>query len=132
MLKHAAPATMLYASFRQQAKCRRCQSLGHRIVYRAPRVARGSRYGDLASRRQSLYDVGVIRRSPSGGRDLMRCALTGVAMAALLSTEAFSQSADSTSAFALADVHVSPRSTTSAMRVSSRAGRYEIRNATMV
>src|SRR6266853_3260593 len=59
--------------------------------------------------------------------------ITGVVMVApLLSTVAFSQSADSTSAFALADVHVSPRSTTSAMRVSSRAGRYEIRNATMV
>jgi uncharacterized protein (TIGR03435 family) len=62
----------------------------------------------------------------------MRRALTGVGLAALLSTAAWSQSADSTPAFALADVHVSPRSTTTVMRVSSRAGRYEIRNATMV
>ena len=62
----------------------------------------------------------------------MRRALTGVGMAALLSTAALGQSADPTPAFALADVHVSPRSTTSAMRVSSRPGRYEIRNATMV
>ena len=62
----------------------------------------------------------------------MRRALTGVGLAALLSTAAVGQSANPTPAFALADVHVSPRSTTPAMRVSSRAGRYEIRNATMV
>jgi uncharacterized protein (TIGR03435 family) len=62
----------------------------------------------------------------------MRRALIGVSMAAVLSSVAFSQSADSTPAFALADVHGSPRSTTPAMRVLSRAGRYEIRNATMV
>ena len=62
----------------------------------------------------------------------MRRALTGAGMAALLSTAAVGQSADSPPAFALADVHVSPRSATSVMRVSSRAGRYEVRNATMV
>jgi uncharacterized protein (TIGR03435 family) len=62
----------------------------------------------------------------------MRRALTSVGTAALLSTAALGQSANSPPAFALADVHVSPRSTSSVMRVSSRAGRYEIRNATMV
>ena len=62
----------------------------------------------------------------------MRLALTGVGMAALLSAVASGQSTDSKPAFALADVHVSPRSTTPLMRVLSRAGRYEIRNATMV
>src|SRR6185295_17230952 len=62
----------------------------------------------------------------------MTRARAGVCMAALLSTVVSGQSTDSKPAFALADVHVSPRSTTPAMRVSSRAGRYEIRNATMV
>ena len=68
----------------------------------------------------------------SGGRDLMKRALVGVSMAALLSAVAVGQSTDAKPAFTLADVHVSPRSTTAAMRVLSRAGRYEIRNATMV
>jgi uncharacterized protein (TIGR03435 family) len=62
----------------------------------------------------------------------MKRALTGVAAAALLSAVAFGQSTDPQPAFAVADVHASPRGTTPAMRVSSRAGRYEIRNATMV
>jgi len=62
----------------------------------------------------------------------MRHALTGVGMAALLSAVTSGQSTESTPVFAVADVHASPRSTTPAMRVSSRAGRYEIRNATMV
>jgi len=62
----------------------------------------------------------------------MRRALTCAGMAALLSTAVIGQSADPPPAFVLADVHASPRSTTSVMRVSSRAGRYEIRNATMV
>jgi uncharacterized protein (TIGR03435 family) len=62
----------------------------------------------------------------------MKRALTGVGVAALLSAVASGQSTDPQPAFALADVHGSPRSTTPAMRVSSRAGRYEIRNATMV
>jgi uncharacterized protein (TIGR03435 family) len=62
----------------------------------------------------------------------MKRALTGVGVAALLSAAAFAQAPDPQPVFAVADVHVSPRSTTPAMRVSSRAGRYEIRNATMV
>ena len=62
----------------------------------------------------------------------MKRALTGVGVAALLSAVALAQAADPQPAFAVADVHVSPRSTTTVMRVSSRAGRYEIRNATMV
>jgi uncharacterized protein (TIGR03435 family) len=62
----------------------------------------------------------------------MKRALTGVGVAALLSSVAFAQSTDPQPAFAVADVHVSPRSTTPVMRVAVRAGRYEIRNATMV
>ena len=62
----------------------------------------------------------------------MTRALTGIGMAALLVVVTFGQSTEPKPAFELADVHVSPRSTTTAMRASSRAGRYEIRNATMV
>jgi uncharacterized protein (TIGR03435 family) len=62
----------------------------------------------------------------------MKRALTGVGVAALLSAVASGQSTDPPPAFAVADVRVSPRSTTLAMRVASRAARYEIRNATMV
>jgi uncharacterized protein (TIGR03435 family) len=61
----------------------------------------------------------------------MMRALTGVGVA-LLSAVAFAQSTDPQPSFAVADVHASPRSTTTAMRVALRAGRYEIRNATMV
>jgi uncharacterized protein (TIGR03435 family) len=61
----------------------------------------------------------------------MRGALTGVGVA-LLSAVVFGQAADSQPAFVIADVHASPRTTTPAMRASFRAGRYEIRNATMV
>src|SRR5262245_25974533 len=63
---------------------------------------------------------------------MMERVLAGIGMAALLFAVAFGQSTEPKPAFELADVHVSPRSTTTAMRVSSRAGRYEIRNATMV
>src|SRR5215204_5271945 len=62
----------------------------------------------------------------------MKRALTGVSVAVLLSVAVSGQTTDPQPAFALADVHASARSTTPAMRVSSRAGRYEIRNATMV
>src|SRR5512147_372499 len=62
----------------------------------------------------------------------MTRALTGVGVAVLLSVAAFGQSTDPQPAFPLADVHASPRSTTPAMRVSTRAQRYEIRNATML
>lgn len=62
----------------------------------------------------------------------MKHALTGVGVAALLSAVVSAQSTDSQPAFAVADVHASPRSTTTAMRIALRAGRYEIRNATMV
>ena len=61
----------------------------------------------------------------------MMRALTGVGVA-LLSAVVLAQSTDPLPAFAVADVHVSPRSTTPAMRTALRAGRYEIRNATMV
>jgi uncharacterized protein (TIGR03435 family) len=61
----------------------------------------------------------------------MRGAVTGVGVA-LLSALVFGQSTDSQPAFVVADVHASSRTTTPVMRVSFRAGRYEIRNATMV
>src|ERR1041384_8426593 len=61
----------------------------------------------------------------------MTRALTGVG-AAILSVAALAQSADPPPAFAVADVHASPRGTSQAMRLAVRAGRYEIRNATMV
>lgn len=79
------------------------------------------RRGEERTYRQNLEALMIITR-----------AMTGVGMATLLSAVAFGQSTDSKPAFALADVHVSPRSTTPAMRVFSRAGRYEVRNATMV
>jgi hypothetical protein len=47
----------------------------------------------------------------------MKRALTGVGVAALLSAVASGQSTEPQPAFALADVHASPRSTTPAMRV---------------
>jgi uncharacterized protein (TIGR03435 family) len=63
----------------------------------------------------------------------MRGAVTGVGVA-LLSALVFGQSTDSQPAFAVADVHVTARTTAPSpvMRTSVRAGRYEIRNATMV
>ena len=51
----------------------------------------------------------------------MTRALSGVGVAVLLSATASGQSSEPQPAFALADVHLSPRSTTPAMRVSSRA-----------
>ncbi|HET9271327.1 MAG TPA: TIGR03435 family protein [Vicinamibacterales bacterium] len=62
----------------------------------------------------------------------MKRALSGVGVAALLSAAVLAQSAAPQPAFTVADVHASPRSTTTVMRVALRAGRYEIRNATMV
>ena len=62
----------------------------------------------------------------------MRVALTGVGAAALISAVAFGQATDPPPAFAVADVHASPRGATPAMRLTARAGRYEIRNASMV
>jgi uncharacterized protein (TIGR03435 family) len=61
----------------------------------------------------------------------MRGAVTGVGVA-LLSALVFGQSTGPQPAFPVADVRVSPRTTTPVMRVSFRGGRYEIRNATMV
>ncbi len=52
---------------------------------------------------------------------------------ALLSTAAFSQSTNNSSAFDSADVHVSPPATNPTMRGGAlRGGRYEVRTATMV
>jgi uncharacterized protein (TIGR03435 family) len=59
-------------------------------------------------------------------------ALAVIGLPILLFAVVFAQSTETKPAFNLADVHVSPRSTTTAMRVSSHSGRYEIHNATMV
>jgi uncharacterized protein (TIGR03435 family) len=54
-------------------------------------------------------------------------------LATLALLAAFGQSSDSAARFEIADVHVSPKSPTSFLRVSPpRGGRYELKNATMV
>src|SRR5689334_6374562 len=62
----------------------------------------------------------------------MTRALAGVGVAVLLSATTFGQSSEPQPAFALADVHPSPGGAIQPMRVSTRVGRYEIRNASMV
>jgi uncharacterized protein (TIGR03435 family) len=62
----------------------------------------------------------------------MRGAFIGVGVGALLSVVASGQSTAPPPAFVLADVHASPRNTSQGMRVSLRAGRYDVRNATML
>jgi uncharacterized protein (TIGR03435 family) len=57
-------------------------------------------------------------------------AVTGLPI--LLIAVVFGQSTEPKPSFELADIHVSPTSATPVMRVSSRAGRYEIHNASMV
>jgi len=53
-------------------------------------------------------------------------------LAATISVAAFAQSTEPTTAFEIADVHVSPRSRDLGMRTSVRTGRYELHNATML
>ncbi len=63
----------------------------------------------------------------------MKRSFATAAIAALLSSAAFGQSAESAPAFEAADVHVSPHTLTPNMRGGIlRAGRYEILTATMV
>jgi len=62
----------------------------------------------------------------------MTRALIGIGIAILLVGVTSGQSRNSAPGFELTDVHTSPPTTTPAMRVATRAGRYEIRNATMV
>jgi uncharacterized protein (TIGR03435 family) len=62
----------------------------------------------------------------------MTRALIAIGMAILLLAAAFGQSTEHKPAFELADVHVSPRSTNTAIRTSARARRYEIHNATLL
>jgi uncharacterized protein (TIGR03435 family) len=59
-------------------------------------------------------------------------AITGAGLVVLLAATAFGQSAESAATFELADVHVSPRSTSTFMRSVVYAGRYEVRNATLL
>src|SRR5262245_38781151 len=54
-----------------------------------------------------------------------------IGVVALVSVVASAQSSPN-QAFELADVHTSPRSPTPVLRLSTRGGRYEIRNATML
>ena len=53
-------------------------------------------------------------------------------LAATISIAAFAQSTEPATTFEMADVHVSPRSMNTAMRSVVHAGRYEIRNATIL
>lgn len=62
----------------------------------------------------------------------MKLALAAMGLIVLPLAVAFGQTTDTKPAFELADIHVSPRSTTTVMRLSARPGRYEIHNATMV
>src|SRR5262245_10348874 len=62
----------------------------------------------------------------------MTRAFSCIALISLLSMSAFSQSSETPTTFEIADIHASPRSTTTAMRASTRPGRYEVHNATMV
>src|SRR5215510_10611652 len=51
---------------------------------------------------------------------------------AALSVAVFGQSSSTQASFEVADVHISPRGTSTAMRTLLRGGRYELQNATMV
>src|ERR1035438_9859643 len=63
----------------------------------------------------------------------MTRAFTGVIFTAMLLGTTFGQTAETTHAFEIADVHVSPRTVTPIMRGGViHVGRYEIRAATMV
>jgi uncharacterized protein (TIGR03435 family) len=62
----------------------------------------------------------------------MKRALACGALTLFLSITAFGQSTEPPATFEIADVHVSPRSTALVMRTSTRPGRYEVHNATMV
>src|SRR5215831_16666974 len=62
----------------------------------------------------------------------MTRAFAALSLAALLYVAAFGQSTPPPSAFEVADIHASPRSTNSFMRTVLRGGRYKIRNANMV
>jgi uncharacterized protein (TIGR03435 family) len=55
-----------------------------------------------------------------------------IALVSFLLAAAFGQSIESTATFEIADVHTSARTTNPVFRVITRAGRYELRNATMV
>lgn len=68
---------------------------------------------------------------PSEGADMMR-AFACMMLAATISVATLAQSTEPSTAFEIADVHVSPRSRDTGMRSSVRAGRYELHNATMV
>src|ERR1700722_14827356 len=60
-------------------------------------------------------------------------AIAAISFLAFLAGSAFGQSAETTSKFDIADVHVSPKSTVTSMSGGVlRAGRYEIRRATML
>jgi uncharacterized protein (TIGR03435 family) len=59
-------------------------------------------------------------------------ALSWLTLTLFLSITASGQSTEAPATFEIADVHGSPRSTALVMRISTRPGRYEVRNATMV
>ena len=53
-------------------------------------------------------------------------------LTAVLAIVAFGQTTEPPTAFEIADIHTSPRSNTTVMRTSTRPGRYELHNATML
>src|SRR5689334_14327262 len=62
----------------------------------------------------------------------MRRVVPIISITALMLVGAFGQTTSPQPAFEVADVHASPQSTNPNMRVVLRAGRYEIRNASLV
>src|SRR5262249_25480529 len=62
----------------------------------------------------------------------MTRAFSCIALISLLSMSAFSQSSETPTTFEIADIHASPRSTTTAMRESTRLRLTEVHNSTML
>jgi uncharacterized protein (TIGR03435 family) len=77
----------------------------------------------------SVYQL--TRHFPERIYKMMR-ALAGLCLAALLVETGFGQSTDPKPTFDVADVHISPRTTTPVFRTSFRGERYEVHNATML
>jgi uncharacterized protein (TIGR03435 family) len=62
----------------------------------------------------------------------MMRALVWISLTAILAVAAFGQSTETPATFGIADIHASPRSTALVMRTSTRPGRYELHNATVL
>src|SRR5206468_12770057 len=71
-------------------------------------------------------------RPVSDGEEILMRAFSFIALIIILSAAVFGQSAETPATFEIADIHASPRSTALVMRTSTRPGRYELHNATML